>query len=269
LREPLPASIQAEAVASAESETLLGSPEPPVAGRRVEELEEVIDRHKALRSLVTTKAIDALPDREGVRPGGPAAQTAFHDRTVEPIESIPGAVEVLTDAELAELIAHGRAHGWLTTGDVCLAFGHDFEPTTAELDAVYRHIREYGIELVNAAARSQATVDESRSTPVGVVPLAAAMPDSESVEIPATRVGPDGTQIQEARQKLAEVISSQVEQPQQTTRVERPARVSSANSQVVRSKRCRKCWKVKPTTDFDQEPLNVDGLRALCRHCVG
>jgi len=69
----------------------------------------------------------------------------------EPISESSEDLAGLPEEGLAALIAKGREQGSLTTGDVFDALS-DVEPSPAQLDAIYNHIRVQGVELVDEIA---------------------------------------------------------------------------------------------------------------------
>jgi len=69
----------------------------------------------------------------------------------EPVGPVSESLEGLPEQGLAGLVAKGRAQGSLTTGEVFDALS-DVEPSSAQLDSIYNHIRAQGIELVDEIA---------------------------------------------------------------------------------------------------------------------
>src|SRR3712207_6570715 len=122
-------------------------------------------------------------------PGLPA-QARSRDCVGEPISPTPDedpggrprtpGLEGLPEGGLAELIAKGRAQGSLTTGDVFDALADEDEPSPAQLDAIYNHIRAIGIELVDEiAAELAAEVDDGLASG----PAAAATAEAPAISI--------------------------------------------------------------------------------------
>src|SRR2546421_8300214 len=119
-------------------------------------------------------------------PGLPA-QARSRDCVGEPISPSADDLEGLPEGGLAGLIAKGRAQGSLTTGDVFDALADEFEPSPAQLDAIYNHIRASGIELVDEIAADLAAEDGDENAELGSAPAAAAAttePLAISIPIP-------------------------------------------------------------------------------------
>ena len=107
------------------------------------------------------------------------SQPGGHPRT-------PG-LEGLPEGGLAGLIAKGREQGSLTTGDVFDALADEVEPSPAQLDAIYNHIRVNGIELVDEiAADLAAEVDDDD---LGASP-AASTDEAPPISIPIPLIVP-------------------------------------------------------------------------------
>ncbi|HEX6381882.1 MAG TPA: RNA polymerase sigma factor region1.1 domain-containing protein, partial [Acidimicrobiia bacterium] len=102
----------------------------------------------------------------------------------EPISPSADDLEGLPEGGLAGLIAKGRAQGSLTTGDVFDALADAVEPSPAQLDAIYNHIRSSGIELVDEIAADLAAEDEEDSAP------AAAATETPEISIPIPLIVP-------------------------------------------------------------------------------
>jgi RNA polymerase primary sigma factor len=121
----------------------------------------------------------------------------------EPASPAVGGLEGLPERGLAILIAKGRAQGSLTTGDVFDALADDVEPTTAQLETIYAHIRSQGIELVDEIAEELKAEDSAGhdlvpppepvvpeidpgAAPIIPLPVAGSRPRERTTRDPAT-----------------------------------------------------------------------------------
>jgi RNA polymerase primary sigma factor len=86
----------------------------------------------------------------------------------EPISPPPEDLQGLPEEALAGLIAKGRAQGSLTDAEIFFALP-DMEPSPAQLEAIFTHIRASGIavEEISADLESEDDVDELSSAPPG------------------------------------------------------------------------------------------------------
>jgi RNA polymerase primary sigma factor len=147
----------------------------------------------------------------------------------EPISPSADDLEGLPEGGLAGLIAKGRAQGSLTTGDVFDALADEVEPSPAQLDAIYNHIRASGIELVDEiAADLAAEDDEEDRTPA---PAAAATTETPAISIPIPLIVP--VPSPEAPPAAPEAAAA----PEPVTRNRRPARPERAPGDNVRPDR--------------------------------
>ncbi|HET9769426.1 MAG TPA: RNA polymerase sigma factor RpoD [Acidimicrobiia bacterium] len=121
----------------------------------------------------------------------------------EPISPSADQLEGLPASGLAGLIAKGRAQGSLTTGDVFDALSDDVEPSPAQLDAIYNHIRASGIDLVDEIAADLAAEgdDDLGAAPAGDVADAPpiSIPIPLIVPIPMPAPAPEVTIAPEAK----------------------------------------------------------------------
>ncbi|HEU5449711.1 MAG TPA: RNA polymerase sigma factor region1.1 domain-containing protein, partial [Acidimicrobiia bacterium] len=108
----------------------------------------------------------------------------------EPISPSADDLEGLPEGGLAGLIAKGRAQGSLTTGDVFDALADAVEPSPAQLDAIYNHIRSSGIELVDEIAADLAAEDDEDDEEVGRASGAAAATETPEISIPIPLIVP-------------------------------------------------------------------------------
>ncbi len=108
----------------------------------------------------------------------------------EPISPSADDLEGLPEGGLAGLIAKGRAQGSLTTGDVFDALADAVEPSPAQLDAIYNHIRSSGIELVDEIAAELAAEDDDAETDQNAAPAAAAATETPAISIPIPLIVP-------------------------------------------------------------------------------
>ena len=105
----------------------------------------------------------------------------------EPLGATNEGLEGLPEEGLAWLVAKGRAQGSLTTGDVFDALADDVEPSTAQLETIYAHIRAHGIELIDEIAEdlaAQAHVDLADSLEPEPEPVPAPAPEPAPAEAP-------------------------------------------------------------------------------------
>src|SRR5688500_14028581 len=124
-------------------------------------------------------------------PGLPAqARSRGRDCVGEPISPSADDLEGLPEGGLAGLIAKGRAQGSLTTGDVFDALADAVEPSPAQLDAIYNHIRSSGIELVDEIAAELAAEDVDAETDQNAAPAAAAATETPAISIPIPLIVP-------------------------------------------------------------------------------
>jgi RNA polymerase primary sigma factor len=107
----------------------------------------------------------------------------------EPISPSADDLEGLPEGGLAGLIAKGRAQGSLTTGDVFDALADAVEPSPAQLDAIYNHIRSSGIELVDEIAADLAAEDGDAGEEATTAPAAAAT-EAPAISIPIPLIVP-------------------------------------------------------------------------------
>ena len=106
----------------------------------------------------------------------------------EPISPSADDLEGLPEGGLAGLIAKGRAQGSLTTGDVFDALADEVEPSPAQLDAIYNHIRSSGIELVDEIAADLAAEDDGAEE--ATTAPAAAATEAPAISIPIPLIVP-------------------------------------------------------------------------------
>ena len=95
----------------------------------------------------------------------------------EPVSPFSQGLEGLPADGLAKLIAKGREQGLLTTGEVFDVLVDDVEPSSAQLETIYAHIRAEGVNLVDeiaeelAAEAAVGAPTEAPSEPLPIVPL--------------------------------------------------------------------------------------------------
>jgi RNA polymerase primary sigma factor len=129
----------------------------------------------------------------------------------EPISPSADDLKGLPEGGLAGLVAKGRAQGSLTTGDVFDALADEVEPSPAQLDAIYNHIRANGIELVDEIAADLAAEgdDDVTQAPAAAVteapaisipiPLIVPVPTPEVAAAPEPAAAPPGPAAPRAR----------------------------------------------------------------------
>ena len=102
----------------------------------------------------------------------------------EPISPSPEDLQGLPEEALAGLIAKGRAQGSLTDADVFFALP-DMEPSPAQLEAIFTHIRASGItvEEISADFEGDDDVDELPAPPAAAADVPA-MPIPLIVPVP-------------------------------------------------------------------------------------
>ncbi|HEY4410927.1 MAG TPA: sigma-70 factor domain-containing protein, partial [Acidimicrobiia bacterium] len=115
----------------------------------------------------------------------------------EPISPSPEDLQGLPEEALAGLIAKGRAQGSLTDADVFFALP-DMEPSPAQLEAIFSHIRASGItvEEISADLEGDDDVDDLPAPPAAaaeapampiplIVPVPLPEPPAEPEAVPA------------------------------------------------------------------------------------
>ena len=129
----------------------------------------------------------------------------------EPISPSADDLKGLPEGGLAGLVAKGRAQGSLTTGDVFDALADEVEPSPAQLDAIYNHIRANGIELVDEIAADLAAEgdDDVTQAPAAAateapaisipIPLIVPVPTPEVAAAPEPAAAPPGPAAPRAR----------------------------------------------------------------------
>jgi RNA polymerase primary sigma factor len=150
----------------------------------------------------------------------------------EPISPSADDLEGLPEGGLAGLIAKGRAQGSLTTGDVFDALADEVEPSPAQLDAIYNHIRSSGIELVDEIAADLAAEDDDGDADVNPAPAAAATERPE-ISIPIPLIVP----VPPAEVAAAAETATASGEAEPVTRSRRAARPEPAPGENVRPDR--------------------------------
>jgi RNA polymerase primary sigma factor len=148
----------------------------------------------------------------------------------EPISPSADDLEGLPEGGLAGLIAKGRAQGSLTTGDVFDALADEVEPSPAQLDAIYNHIRSSGIDLVDEIAADLAAEDDEESAELSPAPAAAAT-ETPEVSIPIPLIVPV------ASTEVAAPPEPAARAPEPLTRNRRAAKPETAPGENVRPDR--------------------------------
>jgi RNA polymerase primary sigma factor len=150
----------------------------------------------------------------------------------EPISPSADDLEGLPEGGLAGLIAKGRAQGSLTTGDVFDALADAVEPSPAQLDAIYNHIRSSGIELVDEIAADLAAEDDGDDATLSPAPAAAAT-ETPAISIPIPLIVPVPT----ANTEVAAPSEPAARGPQPAARARRAPRGESSPGDNVRPDR--------------------------------
>jgi RNA polymerase primary sigma factor len=148
----------------------------------------------------------------------------------EPISPSADELEGLPASGLAGLIAKGREQGSLTTGDVFDALSDDVEPSPAQLDAIYNHIRASGIELVDEIAADLAAEGDD-----DLGPAQAAGTDAPAISIPIPLIVPVPAPI--PAPEVADVPEPVRATPQPLTRARRAPRPEPVPGENVRPDR--------------------------------
>jgi RNA polymerase primary sigma factor len=123
----------------------------------------------------------------------------------EPISPSSEDLEGLPEEALAGLIAKGRAQGSLTDADVFFALP-DVEPSPAQLEAIFTHIRASGIPVEEISADFEAEDDDLGPVPpaaAGVADTVPAIPIPLIVPIPLPEVVAEPEPAVAAREPLA------------------------------------------------------------------
>jgi RNA polymerase primary sigma factor len=150
----------------------------------------------------------------------------------EPISPSADDLEGLPEGGLAGLIAKGRAQGSLTTGDVFDALADAVEPSPAQLDAIYNHIRSSGIELVDEIAADLAAEDDGDDAELSPSPAAAAT-ETPAISIPIPLIVPVPT----ANTEVAAPSEPAAREPQPAARARRAPRSEPSPGDNVRPDR--------------------------------
>jgi RNA polymerase primary sigma factor len=148
----------------------------------------------------------------------------------EPISPSADELEGLPASGLAGLIAKGREQGSLTTGDVFDALSDDVEPSPAQLDAIYNHIRASGIDLVDEIAADLAAEGDDE-----LGPAQAAAADAPPISIPIPLIVPVPTPA--PAPEVADAPEPVRATPQPLTRARRAPRPEPAPGDNVRPDR--------------------------------
>jgi RNA polymerase primary sigma factor len=102
----------------------------------------------------------------------------------EPISPPPEDLQGLPEEALAGLIAKGRAQGSLSDADVFFALP-DMEPSPAQLEAIFNHIRASGIPVEEISADLEADdIDDLPASPPAAVDVAPSIPIPLIVPVP-------------------------------------------------------------------------------------
>ncbi|HEV7688690.1 MAG TPA: RNA polymerase sigma factor region1.1 domain-containing protein, partial [Acidimicrobiia bacterium] len=119
----------------------------------------------------------------------------------EPISPSSEDLEGLPEEALAGLIAKGRAQGSLTDADVFFALP-DVEPSPAQLEAIFTHIRASGIPVEEISADFEAEDDDlapvapvaagvAETVPAIPIPLIVPIPIPIPIPVPVPEAEPE------------------------------------------------------------------------------